>query len=89
MTLVRQHERQKPRKPNAYVETHLALFSRRADKIAFLQLHGIPLVGSDDPRLADPVPAPSKAASAMSLDEISEQLHGLADQMSRIGREAE
>ncbi len=60
-----------------------------ARRRAFAAKWGVELVGSDDPRLAAPVPAPTKAASAMSLDEISEQLHGLADQMSRIGREAE
>ena len=85
MTTVRQHERQKPRKPEAYIDTHLALFSRRADRIAFCQRHGIQLVGYDDPRLskptADPVPGPGR-----SLTEIATQLMGLAKLAKNIGK---
>lgn len=50
MTTVRQHERQKPRKPDEYINTHLALFSRRADRIAFCQRHGIEIANDEVPQ---------------------------------------
>lgn len=38
---VRAHERAAPRKPEAYINTHMALFSRRTDAIRFAQRHGV------------------------------------------------
>ena len=49
MTTVRQHERQKPRKPDEYINTHLALLSRPADRIAFYQRHGIQVANDEEP----------------------------------------
>ncbi|HEX5935897.1 MAG TPA: hypothetical protein VFY63_17185 [Pseudorhizobium sp.] len=78
------HQRKVEKSP-AYIDTHLALFSRRADRIAFCQRHGVHLVGYDDPRLskpiADPVPGPGR-----SLTEIAAQLMGLAKLAKNIGK---
>lgn len=49
MTEVRAHSRSNPRKPDAYIATHMALFSRRSDALRFAQRHGVPVV-TEEPK---------------------------------------
>lgn len=85
MTVIRQHERRPAPKPPAYVETHMALIQRRADRIAFAERHGIPLVTTDDPRLAGPLPDP--VPGGRSLDTVIANLRALAKAAAKIGRD--
>lgn len=78
MTTVRQHERQKPRKPDAYIERHLNLIERRADRIAFLKRHGIKLIGANDSRLAKPIADPVPGPGNMPIEEHKSLLKTLA-----------
>ncbi|MBB4347998.1 hypothetical protein [Aliirhizobium cellulosilyticum] len=78
MTIVRQHERQKPRKPDAYIERHLDLIERRADRIAFLNFRGVEIVSANDDRLAKPIADPVPGPGRMTLAEIAAQLMALA-----------
>lgn len=78
MTTVRQHERSKPRKPSEYIDTHLALFSRRADAAASLNRHNVPIVTVDDPRLSVPVADPVPGPGRVSIESIKRQAAALA-----------
>lgn len=78
MTTVRQHEHQKPRKPDAYIERHLDLIERRADRIEFLKRHGIELIGANDDRLAKPIADPVQGPGRFSLFEHNWLIRSLA-----------
>lgn len=75
---VSSHTRRSPRKSPEYIDRHLALFSRRADAIAFAERHGVAFVGHDDPRLSVPVAEPVTGPGRSSLSEIAAQLMALA-----------
>lgn len=49
-----------------------------AKRKAFMRKWGIELVGSDDPRLSQPVQPPANGSAKMSLREITNQLMALA-----------
>lgn len=72
---VRAYERKKAEKPKEYINTHLALFSRRSDAIIFAELHGIPVVAADDIRLRVPLPEPT--TGGRPLTRIAQQLKQL------------
>lgn len=78
MTTVRQHERQKPRKPDAYIERHLDLIERRADRIAFLNFRGVEIVSANDDRLAKPIADPVPGPGRFSLFEHKWLIRSLA-----------
>lgn len=78
MTTVRSHERQKPRKPEVYIKTNLSLMASPQARAAFIAKHGVELVGSDDPRLSQPVQPPANGSAKISLREITNQLMALA-----------
>jgi hypothetical protein len=84
MTTVRQHERKAPSKPPEYINTHLALFDRRADKIAFCRRHGVELVEHGDARLSVPIPSPSPGPGRRPLAEIATQIAAIAKSLGRI-----
>lgn len=77
MTTVRQHERQKPRKPDAYIERHLDLIERRSDRIAFLKRHGVELIGANDDRLAKPIADPVPGPGRFNLESHSSLMKAL------------
>lgn len=78
---VRSYDRTKPEKPRQYIDTHMAMFSRRSDAIMFAQRHGVLLVSEDDPRLQAPIPEPVYGGR-FSLSRVASELK----QLARMGR---
>lgn len=78
MTPVRAHERAAPRKPEAYINTHMALFSRRTDAIRFAQRHGVEIEAE----------TPKQSNARQTLADITAQLAALAKLAAKIGRGA-
>lgn len=79
ITEVKAHTRKAPEKPEDPFATTMS-----ARRRSFARKWGVELVGSNDDRLAVPIPKPGP--SRISMAEIKSQLAGLAKLMSKIGR---
>lgn len=77
VTHVKAHDRRLPQKSPEYIARNLALMTRKEDEEAFLRRHGVKTVGTDDPRLCVPIPAPANG-SAPSKGGIIANLKALA-----------
>lgn len=76
-TYVKPHYRKRSEKPREYIETNMALMSRRADAILFAQRHGVMVISDDDVRLKTPLPEPA-IGGRFSMAQIVSQLKQLA-----------